>query len=228
MREASQQARESFRYFWREMTWEQRRIIPACELAVVKAPFSDPGSQVEHMWISDVEFDGKIVRGTLLSSPNEVSSLREGSAVALSAEQLSDWLYTLEGKAYGAFTVQLIRLGMSASKRAAHDEAWGFDFGPPDQIRLCPFPPDDEHPMSENAASSLKDVIQKSPREWFFEPDKNGLTALHALALGGSEGCVRVLLECGADRSLKTPDGRTALELARAMGWPRVVALLEA
>ena len=57
----------TFRYFWREVAWERRRIIPALDLACVKAPFSD-GEQgahakdtpeVEHMWLSEVDFDGQ-------------------------------------------------------------------------------------------------------------------------------------------------------------------------
>ena len=229
MRRATEQARKTFRYFWREMTWEYRRIIPACALAAVKAPFADPGStHVEQMWVSNVAFDGRTIRGTLVNEPNTLRSLSEGSVVTLSIEQLSDWLYTLEDKAYGGFTVQVIRAGMSAADRAAHDDAWGYDFGPPDRVRFAPFPPDDEHPMSENAAPGLKDAILAEGSRAWFEPGNDGLSTLHSLALGGSEACVRVLLDCGADRRLKTRDGRTALELARVMGWPRVVALLEA
>ena len=42
MDQAALKARDTFRYFWREMAWEQRRIVPALELAAVKAGFSDP------------------------------------------------------------------------------------------------------------------------------------------------------------------------------------------
>jgi uncharacterized protein YegJ (DUF2314 family) len=42
MQRAYESARATFRYFWREVAWERRRIIPALSLAAVKAPFSDP------------------------------------------------------------------------------------------------------------------------------------------------------------------------------------------
>ncbi len=37
---ASERARKTFKYFWRELFWERRRIIPALDFAMVKAPFS--------------------------------------------------------------------------------------------------------------------------------------------------------------------------------------------
>jgi hypothetical protein len=41
MQAAYEKARATFRYFWREVAWEQRRIVPGLDLAAVKAPFSD-------------------------------------------------------------------------------------------------------------------------------------------------------------------------------------------
>ena len=43
---------------------------------------------------------------------------------------------------------------------------------------------------------------------------------------GGSAACVRALLAAGADPHLITASGKTARDLARIMGWPRVVELL--
>ena len=79
--------------------------------------------------------------------------------------------------------------------------------------------------MSENMAAGLVEAID-SNREAFFELGPEGLTTLHSLVLGGSAACVKVLLDAGADPSVKTSKGKTALELAEMMGWPRVVALL--
>ena len=68
MEQAAAKARQTFRFFWREMAWEQRRIVPGLELAAVKGAFSDPleiraenpgGFEVEHMWLLEVDFDGR-------------------------------------------------------------------------------------------------------------------------------------------------------------------------
>ena len=73
MQQAYEKARASFRYFWREVAWERRRIVPALDLACVKAPFADgpqatrtkDAPEVEHMWLSEVDFDGKFVSAFL-------------------------------------------------------------------------------------------------------------------------------------------------------------------
>jgi uncharacterized protein len=72
MQEAYNQARVTFRYFWREIAWERRRILPALDVACVKAPFSDSESvedhsEVEQMWLGSIDFDGQFVSGELLN-----------------------------------------------------------------------------------------------------------------------------------------------------------------
>ena len=39
MKEATQKAQQNFNYFWRELYWEYRRIIPAHDFSMVKVPF---------------------------------------------------------------------------------------------------------------------------------------------------------------------------------------------
>src|SRR3954464_3104874 len=142
MKRAHRRARETFRYFWREVAWERRRIIPGLGLAAVKGPFfdgtpEDPG-YVEHMWVNDVDFDGRRVRGTLLNQPNEVTSVAMGDKVKVRLKTLSDWMYTIAGEVYGGYTVQLLRSRMGKRERQEHDDAWGLDFGDPDEVPLVP------------------------------------------------------------------------------------------
>jgi len=136
---------------------------------------------------------------------------------------------------------------MSLAERRGHDQAWGFNFAEPSGVDLVPNwqesgkkrllgrllargapspgDPDAEHPMSENMADGLAEAVAKE-RQAFFELGTTGLNALHSLALGGSAAGVKVLLAAGADPHVKTRSGRTALELATMMEWPRVVELL--
>lgn len=245
MLRANEKARETFRYFWREMAWENRRIVPALDLACVKAPFSDgeyrtgDGPEVEHMWISEVQFDGEAISGVLLNSPNWLKTVKEGDSASFRLNEISDWMYAISGEVYGAYTVNLLRSRMSARERKDHDEAWGMNFGDPAQIRLVPEPkkkglfggakkadPDDEHPMSANMAPSLKEQIKKVP-SFITDKDDDGWTILHHLALAGSLDGVKVLLAAGADRHAPTNDGKTPAALARTLGWSKVVALLD-
>lgn len=41
MQQVYRAAQASFRYFWRELSWERRRIVPALDMALVKLPFTD-------------------------------------------------------------------------------------------------------------------------------------------------------------------------------------------
>lgn len=229
---AMRSARATFKYFWRELTWEYRRIVPALELAVVKAAFGDEGGgpdDVEHMWLSEVAFDGDTVSATLLNMPNTVRSVKAGDRIPLAPWQIEDWMYVIAGRVYGGFTVQRMRAGMSAKERRGHDEAWGFDFGDPNQVALVPSGDlEAEHAMSENMAAKLAQAVDANPAAFLVHADEQGLTTLHSLALGGSAAGVKVLLAKGADASQRTRRGKSALDLAVLMEWPRVIAMLQA
>ncbi|MFK8112198.1 MAG: DUF2314 domain-containing protein [Rubripirellula sp.] len=140
-------ARQSFRFFWREASWEQRRIIPGLEISCVKVAFSDPPGQenpdpdvprVEQMWINDVNFDGKQLTGTLANQPHWLTTVNAGDEVTIAPKQLSDWMYAIGGVAYGGLTINAMRSNMKKGERKEHDTAWGMDFGDPNTVRLVP------------------------------------------------------------------------------------------
>ena len=79
MRQAYEAAQRSFKYFWRELSWEQRRIVPGLDMTMVKLPFTDgprtdDNPDYEHMWIGELDFDGETIAGQLLNSPNWLTS----------------------------------------------------------------------------------------------------------------------------------------------------------
>ena len=238
---AFEEARATFRYFWRELAWERRRIIPGLDLAAIKAPFSDEGKKttkkkaapgapkVEQMWVQDVGFDGERVTGTLLNEPHHLTSIAAGDAVELPLAELSDWMYVVGGEVQGAYTVNLLRARMGKKERAEHDAAWGLEFGDPAKIRLVPkswkIDPDDEHPMSENSGPPFREQLKADP-SLASQPDELGWTLLHHQALAGSAATVQAILDAGAKPSPRTKDGKTPLSLARSLGWERIVALL--
>ena len=250
MQRAYKNARATFRYFWREVAWERRRIVPALDLACVKAPFSD-GEQktrtkdtpdVEHMWLSEVDFDGQFVSGVLLNAPNWLKTVKEGDSARIPLGEISDWMYAISGEVFGAYTVNLLRSRMKRQERQEHDAAWDLNFGNPTKTRVAPEPNKgggllkswfgkrqadiQEHPMSEAMASSLKEQIANDPSLVSAKDDK-GWTLLHQEASAGSTATAKILLEAGADPKAVTNHGSTPLQLAKSLGWGKIVALLE-
>ena len=247
MERAYQAAQASFRYFWRELSWERRRIVPGLDMTMVKlrftdGPRTDGNSECEYMWIGEIGFDGDSVSGTLLNSPNWLTSVREGDAVSAPFRHLSDWMMTADGRAYGGFTVNVMRSRMSRSERDDHDRAWGIDFGEPADIQieirretkpeagLSPSlfgrgsPPQvapegfSDHPMCVNMIPKFGAQLQadRSIATTVFD---DGWTLLHQEALSGNLGVVKLLLSYGANTSARTPKGYTAAELAKKIGW---------
>lgn len=182
---------------------------------------------VEQMWVGDVMFDGKHISGTLMNSPNWLTSVGEGDDVRITLGQMTDWMYACEGKVYGAFTVNQIRAKMPPDEREEHDAAWGLEFGDPHSSRVVMEESQltGEHPMALNMREPLVEHLRENP-ESINVADDNGWTLLHRQALGGSPGCVGVLLEHGANPNAVTSNGMTPLALANSLGWKEVADLL--
>lgn len=264
MAAASKKARQTFKYFWRELSWENRRIIPGLEVAAVKASLADPaevqaenpdGLEVEHMWLLDVDFDGRHVEGTLINTPHSLKSFQEGQRVKIAGKQLGDWMYVCMGEVCGGFTIDLMRSRMEAGERKQHDRAWGHDFGdvgivplvpasylggePPkkkgflSRFKKTPQKPQDyakvaaaEHPMSVNMRESFEQTLQENP-ELLHETDDKGFTFLHQLSLAGSLDGVDVCLKHGADANTPAANGMKPFDLAKCLAWDRVMKRLQ-
>jgi len=230
---AFEQARKSFRYFWRELYWERLRIVPALSFACVKVAFSQElngSTEVEHMWVNDVYFDGERVCGVLVNDPNVLSNVKNGDEVAVPLEQISDWMFAIEGKTYGGFSVQAMRKAMSQSERAEHDEAWGLNFGDPDVVLMAYEQQEHpqnltEHPMSVNTKENFEEFLRGYPDE-ITRADDEGYTMLHHEAIAGNRTRIELLLAKGADKNAKNIHGKTALDYARALGWDHVAEAL--
>lgn len=248
-------AKATFKFFWRELSWERRRVVPGLDLAAVKVSFgvdaSDPLSpSVENMWVADVEFDGELLSGVLMSEPQWVKSLAAGDQVSVPFADLNDWIYVSGGRAFGGFTVDALRSTMTPVERDEHDAAWGVDFAEAGVIELVPpasgqeplivtrglDTPSDrhalakleriEHPMSLNVQDMIEQGLEDDP-ELISNYDQSGRMLLHREVLAGNHDFVHALLRRGADPQATDLHGRTSLALAQLAGWPRIITLLE-
>lgn len=133
MEEAYEKARTTFHYFWRELYWEYRRIIPAHDLAIVKVLFKQRFEDseepvVEQMWLSNIDFDGEDIKGVLMNSPNVLTNVKKDDVITAKLEEISDWMFSSQNKTYGGYTIQLLRSKMDDQERKQHDNAWGLNF----------------------------------------------------------------------------------------------------
>lgn len=97
---------------------------------MVKAYFHDAESTHggEHMWVSEVDYDGSTITGVLADRPRHLRSVQTGERVSFPLERLSDWFYVDDDKAVGAFTVRLLRTRMTEEERRVHDSHYPFQF----------------------------------------------------------------------------------------------------
>jgi len=256
MIEAYKNAQKTFKYFWRELSWEYRRIIPALNLACVKASFSEKDPEtgkdiVEHMWINEIDFNGDTVKGHLINEPNNLTGIKAGDYFEIPLNEISDWLFATTPtvkkrkglsklfssseesvpKAYGGFTIQKMRADMqSDAEREEHDGYWGLDFGDFNHIEVV-------HEQSEKPENLIEHPMSKNMKDDFVQFLKNypneltnvddeGLSILHRETIAGNLSSVEVLIASGADRNLKTNTGKTALDYAKQMNWEHLIPVL--
>lgn len=188
----------------------------------------------------------------LLNAPNWLKSVRAGAAVRVPFSHLEDWMMTFQGQAYGGFTVNAMRAKMDPRERKEHDNAWGLDFGDPAVVHMeierqekpkksfisklfgggKESPPPSgkgafrDHPMCVNMLASLEQNLKADPA-FSHSTDAEGWNLLQREALAGNLGVVKVLVRHDAVVTAKTPQGRTASELARGIGWPEIADYLD-
>ncbi|MDB5313335.1 MAG: hypothetical protein JWO38_7537 [Gemmataceae bacterium] len=91
----------------------------------VKVPIAD-GGQTEHMWLSDVRFDGQKFRGKINNDPQMVSKVKLGDEITAEAAKISDWMYLENRKLVGGYTIRVLREALPADKRAEFDKGLPF------------------------------------------------------------------------------------------------------
>ncbi|EMC7871073.1 YegJ family protein [Acinetobacter baumannii] len=227
----------TFKYFWRELYWESRRIVPALELAYVKCAFIQENLEdkneplIEYMWIDQVDFDGSTITGILLNEPYIIDNVQAGETVRLQFESIVDWMFLSNSTVHGAFTIQEYRKTLNASGHKEYDEAWGIDFGNPDEILLvydqknCPENLE-EHPMCRSILEQFINIINTDPTI-ITEKDESGNQLLHREVIAGNYLFVQELLRLNVNKLVRNKQLMIPLDLAHKMGWSNIVNLLK-
>jgi uncharacterized protein YegJ (DUF2314 family) len=71
----------------------------------VKKPFV-AGNQIEHIWLSDVQFIGNRFQGKIDDQPRKIPGLKFGQLVSVNPNEISDWLYVDNGNLVGGYTIR--------------------------------------------------------------------------------------------------------------------------
>lgn len=71
----------------------------------VKKPFVE-GNDVEHIWLSDIEFAGGRFKGKVDNAPMKIHGLKLGQVVSVNPDEISDWAYVDNGKLVGGYTIR--------------------------------------------------------------------------------------------------------------------------
>jgi uncharacterized protein YegJ (DUF2314 family) len=60
------------------------------------------------MWVNDVDFGGKQMRGTLCNDAGWLAGLAAGARVLFTADRVSDWFFVRNGAVHGGFTIKVV------------------------------------------------------------------------------------------------------------------------
>jgi uncharacterized protein YegJ (DUF2314 family) len=96
----------------------------------VKKPFIQ-GSDVEHIWLSDVRFINQHFEGRIDNQPRKITGLKLGQIVSVEPKDISDWLYIDNGKLVGGYTVRVHYSELSPEQKQVFDRQADFKIEKP-------------------------------------------------------------------------------------------------
>lgn len=91
----------------------------------VKKQFSDDGKH-EHMWLTEVTFDGKRFHGVVNNEPGMVKNVKMGQKAFVERGKISDWMFIDNGRLKGGYTLRVLRDNLPPDERAAFDKQMPF------------------------------------------------------------------------------------------------------
>jgi uncharacterized protein YegJ (DUF2314 family) len=103
---------------------------PNQEAFSIKKQFADSNG-AEHMWISDLQYDGKEFKGRLSNEPVDVNSVKLGDNVTVAPQDISDWMYLDKGKLVGGYTIRVLYDKMTPEEQKKFEQESGYTISSP-------------------------------------------------------------------------------------------------
>jgi uncharacterized protein YegJ (DUF2314 family) len=91
----------------------------------VKKPFVQ-GNEVEHIWLSDVQFTGSRFQGRVDNTPRKIRGIKIGQIVSVNPNEISDWVYIDSGKLVGGYTIRAHYDQMTPDQKKEFDRQANF------------------------------------------------------------------------------------------------------
>ena len=76
--------------------------------------------ETELMWLSNVTYDGQVLKGKLHSHPEFAQGIRHGDSYTAAPEDVVDWTYQEYGRWVGAFTERVVRNRLPREEQTTH------------------------------------------------------------------------------------------------------------
>lgn len=71
----------------------------------IKKPFAIQEKGQEHIWLSNVTYDGKLFHGRVNNEPVDAKKVKLGDPATVSPAEISDWMFVRNGKLVGGQTI---------------------------------------------------------------------------------------------------------------------------
>lgn len=98
---------------------------PTQQAFAVKKPFRE-GDVVEHIWLSDISFDGTTFKGRVDNEPVDVKNVKAGATATVAPGEIDDWFFVEDGKLVGGTSLRLLHQRMSPAEKKDFEANIGF------------------------------------------------------------------------------------------------------
>jgi len=96
------------------------------DFAVKRRYATTNNSDFEHIWISQLTYDGTLLHGKIGDDPVNIPNLKINDAVSCPPAELTDWMYMEDGMIVGGYTIRVLRKRMSGQEGADFDRRLKF------------------------------------------------------------------------------------------------------
>lgn len=96
----------------------------------VKMRFAKPKQGHEHIWLTNLHWDGKQLKGDVNNEPIDTEEVQFGDTVVVQPEEVSDWMYVDGDKMMGGYTIRVLYHESSPEEQRAMRQEMGLKIPP--------------------------------------------------------------------------------------------------